>query len=110
MIRFSGIGSAPSRPSSRGTGGGRGDFNERFIFGAQCSLVPICTVGVWAMESNQRFYLRRAAEERTAARRAMTPEAQDWHSKLALDFAQRAIMATAAIGVPASMGPAAAHA
>ena len=42
------------------------------------------------MESNQRFYLRRAAEERTAARRAMTPQARDWHSKLAQDFAERA--------------------
>ena len=62
------------------------------------------------MESNQRFYLRRAAEERMAARRAMTPEARDWHSKLAEDFAQRAAMAPAAIGVTASMGPAAAHA
>ena len=61
------------------------------------------------MESNQRFYLRRAAEERMAARRAMTPDARDWHSKLAVDFAQRAAIASAAIGVPV-MGPAAAHA
>jgi len=43
------------------------------------------------MESNQRFYLRRAAEERTAAHRAVTPQAREWHSKLAQDFAQRAI-------------------
>ena len=43
------------------------------------------------MESNQRFYLRRAAEERTAARRAMTPQAREWHSKLAEDFAGRAM-------------------
>lgn len=42
------------------------------------------------MESNQRFYLRRAAEERTAAVRAMTPQARDWHAKLAADFAERA--------------------
>ena len=42
------------------------------------------------MESNQRFYLRRAAEERTAAHRAMTPQARDWHAKLAQDFAERA--------------------
>ena len=42
------------------------------------------------MESNQRFYMRRAAEERTAAHRAMTPQARDWHAKLALDFAERA--------------------
>ncbi len=45
------------------------------------------------MESNQRFYLRRAAEERTAAHRAMTPQARDWHSKLAEDFAERAVHA-----------------
>ena len=43
------------------------------------------------MESNQRFYLRRAAEERTAALRSITPQAREWHSKLAQDFAQRAV-------------------
>lgn len=42
------------------------------------------------MESNQRFYMRRAAEERTAAIRAITPQARDWHQKLAQDFARRA--------------------
>ena len=42
------------------------------------------------MESNQRFYMRRAAEERTAARRAVTEPAREWHDKLAQDFAQRA--------------------
>ena len=42
------------------------------------------------MESNQRYYARRAAEERMAAMRAMTPAAQDWHRKLAQDFAERA--------------------
>jgi hypothetical protein len=42
------------------------------------------------MESNQRFYMRRAAEERTAAHRAMTEQARVWHAKLAQDFAQRA--------------------
>ena len=49
------------------------------------------------MESNQRFYLRRAAEERTAAHRAITPQAREWHSKLAQDFARRAIESGAAI-------------
>ena len=43
------------------------------------------------MESNQRFYLRRAAEERTAAHRAVTVQAREWHAKLAQDFAQRAL-------------------
>ena len=42
------------------------------------------------MESNQRYYQRRAAEERTAARRAVTAQARDWHAKLAQDFAGRA--------------------
>ncbi len=61
------------------------------------------------MESNQRYYLRRAAEERTAARRAMTAEARDWHSKLAQDFAQRAMIANSAVGSIGTVG-AAAHA
>ena len=42
------------------------------------------------MVSNQRYYMRRAAEERTAAQRAITPQAREWHSKLAEDFARRA--------------------
>ena len=46
------------------------------------------------MESNQRFYMRRAAEERTAASRAMTEQARSWHAKLANDFAERAASST----------------
>ena len=46
------------------------------------------------MESNQRYYSRRAFEERVAAKRAMTEAARDWHSKLAEDFAQRAASST----------------
>ena len=42
------------------------------------------------MVSNLRYYQRRAAEERTAAARAITPQAREWHSKLAQDFAARA--------------------
>jgi hypothetical protein len=49
------------------------------------------------MESNQRFYMRRAAEERTAAHRAITPQAREWHAKLAQDFAQRAVESGALI-------------
>ncbi len=48
------------------------------------------------MESNERFYKRRAIEERLAARRAMTDQAKAWHAKLAQDFAARAIDSTAA--------------
>ena len=51
------------------------------------------------MESNQRFYMRRAAEERTAAHRAVTEQARQWHHKLAVDFAQRA---TANPAIPAT--------
>ena len=42
------------------------------------------------MESNYRFYMRRASEERTAAQRAMTEQARIWHAKLAHEFAERA--------------------
>ena len=53
------------------------------------------------MESNQRFYLRRAAEERTAAIRAMTPQAREWHRKLAEDFAERALAAAPPVAMMA---------
>ncbi len=42
------------------------------------------------MESNQRYYFRRAAEERMAAQRAITEAARDWHAQLAQKFAARA--------------------
>jgi hypothetical protein len=42
------------------------------------------------MESNTRYYRRRAAEEQTAAQRAITEQARAWHAKLAKDFAERA--------------------
>lgn len=42
------------------------------------------------MESNQRYYRRRAYEERVAAQRAITEPARIWHSKLAEEFAARA--------------------
>ncbi|MEO6361491.1 MAG: hypothetical protein ABIO43_13100 [Sphingomicrobium sp.] len=42
------------------------------------------------MESNARYYSRRAVEERMAAQRAMTDAARTWHAKLAEDFAERA--------------------
>ncbi len=48
------------------------------------------------MESNQRYYSRRAFEERVAAKRAMTDAARNWHSKLAEDFAERAAASCAA--------------
>ena len=42
------------------------------------------------MESNERYYRRRAVEERMAAQRAVTETARAWHAKLAEDFAARA--------------------
>jgi hypothetical protein len=48
------------------------------------------------VESNERYYRRRAVEERMAAQRAMTDTARAWHAKLAEDFASRAITSTAA--------------
>jgi hypothetical protein len=49
------------------------------------------------VESNERYYRRRAVEERMAAQRAMTDTARAWHAKLAEDFAQRASACTAAV-------------
>lgn len=42
------------------------------------------------MESNERYYRRRAVEERMAAQRAVTEQARAWHAKLATDFAEKA--------------------
>jgi hypothetical protein len=47
------------------------------------------------VESNERYYRRRAVEERMAAQRAVTETARAWHSKLAQDFAERATAGTA---------------
>ena len=49
------------------------------------------------MESNERYYRRRAVEEKMAAKRAVTETARAWHAKLAEDFAARAMASTAAI-------------
>ena len=49
------------------------------------------------MESNERYYRRRAFEERMAAQRAVTEQARAWHAKLAEDFAIRAQTSTTAL-------------
>jgi len=49
------------------------------------------------VESNERYYRRRAVEERMAAQRAVTETARAWHSKLAQDFAERASACTTSI-------------
>ena len=46
------------------------------------------------MESNARYYSRRAVEERMKAQRAITEAARTWHAKLAHDFAERAVSCT----------------
>jgi hypothetical protein len=51
------------------------------------------------MESNARYYRRRAIEERLAAQRAVTEQARQWHAKLAQDFAQRAECSGNLVGV-----------
>jgi hypothetical protein len=55
------------------------------------------------VESNERYYNRRAVEERMAARRAMTEQARAWHSKLAQDFAERASACTATVCTQAAL-------
>lgn len=42
------------------------------------------------MESDHRYYSRRAAEEQRRAARAITPEARERHKELAALFANRA--------------------
>ena len=54
------------------------------------------------MESNERYYRRRAVEERMAAQRAVTEAARAWHSKLAEDFASRAAASTSTAMATAS--------
>jgi hypothetical protein len=49
------------------------------------------------VESNERYYRRRAIEERMAAQRAVTEAARAWHSKLAEDFAARACTNTSIV-------------
>jgi hypothetical protein len=41
------------------------------------------------MESDRRYYARRAAQEKLAAARAMTARARAWHSELAEDFMRK---------------------
>ena len=52
-------------------------------------------LGTGVMESNARYYARRAVEERMKAQRAITEQARAWHAKLAHDFAERATACTA---------------
>lgn len=42
------------------------------------------------MESDHRYYARRAVQEKMAAARAMTTKAREWHTQLAEDFSRKA--------------------
>ena len=70
-------------------------------FAHRLACAEVMAGGERPMESNQRFYMRRAAEERTAAHRAVTPQAREWHAKLAQDFAQRAVECGAVVAANA---------
>jgi hypothetical protein len=84
--------------------------------GTRFACATICYFGLWILtnvypfagdarrdgvegqvESNERYYRRRAVEERMAAQRAVTETARAWHSKLAQDFAERAGAGTSTI-------------
>jgi hypothetical protein len=51
------------------------------------------------MESNQRYFARRASEELRAAARAVTPEARARRRALAESFAMKAQITLAEVGV-----------
>ena len=42
------------------------------------------------MESDHRYYSRRAVQERMAAARAITTSAREWHKQLSEDFSRKA--------------------
>jgi hypothetical protein len=42
------------------------------------------------MESDRRYYSRRAVQEKLAAARAVTTRAREWHTQLAEDFSRKA--------------------
>ena len=69
------------------------DINHPLAFGGDISIV---FNGGPRVESNERYYRRRAIEERLAARRAMTEQAKAWHAKLADEFAARLTDSTTA--------------
>lgn len=58
-------------------------------------LASVRRWGAGLMESNQRYYQRRAVEELRAAARAVTPEARARRNALADMFAQKAAQLSA---------------
>src|SRR3954469_17191609 len=85
---------------------GRSRFGRATICDSGCGYLPslshsqvmvACLGAEGQVESNERYYRRRAVEERMAAQRAVTETARAWHSKLAEDFAQRAMANSASV-------------
>ena len=52
------------------------------------------------MESDFRYYMRRAAAERSAAQRALTPQARDRRVQLARAYDMKAAQCEGAIQLP----------
>ena len=71
------------------------DIYQPLVIPGDCPTVLYRRGG--PVESNERYYRRRAVEERMAAQRAVTETARAWHAKLAEDFAARAAISTADI-------------
>ena len=90
------VGQQPSRPMIRyGRGIPAACFNHLLGIPGGWSEGSLAEGG--PVESNERYYRRRAVEERMAAQRAMTDTARAWHAKLAEDFAQRASASTSIV-------------
>ena len=99
MVRDCPKGVTPAAHSCSATGQSAGNrFGAATICIRACGYLPLfshwqvmvaCLGAEGQVESNERYYRRRAVEERMAAQRAMTETARAWHSKLAEDFAQR---------------------
>ena len=68
------------------------DINHPLAIAERWSMGSLAEGG--PVESNERYYRRRAVEERLAAQRAISETARAWHAKLAEDFAERASAST----------------
>jgi hypothetical protein len=64
--------------------------NKLVIFSAAFSEQGECKLGEPTMESDHRYYSRRAAQEKMAAARAISAKARAWHRQLAEDFVKKA--------------------
>ena|SRR3954453_20397350 len=107
MVRDCPKGVTPAAQGCSGAGQSTGSrFGSATICIRACGYLPLfshsrvmvaCLGAEGQVESNERYYRRRAVEERMAAQRAVTETARAWHSKLAEDFAQRAMANSASV-------------